>query len=59
MTELREEMFSNPYYCYLRSCFLSHFISLVIWGDLAGFSLVLNIGRIIMRGLQEFDDDQE
>ena len=59
MTELREEMFSNPYYCYLRSCFLSRLIFLVWGGHLACFSLVQSIGRIIMRGLQEFDDDQE
>ena len=43
MTELSEEMFSNPYYCLfeiLRSQSLYFFGYL---GDLACFSLVLNI----------------
>jgi hypothetical protein len=59
VTELREEMFSNPYCCYFEALFSQSLFFLGYFGDLACFSLVLNIGSIIMRGFQEFDDDQE
>ena len=59
MTELSEEMFSNPYYCLFE---IPRSQSLYFFGYLGGLGLLFpcqSIGRIIMRGLQEFDDDQE
>ena len=58
MTELCG-MSSNPYYCLFETQRSQSLYFFGYSGDLVCFSLVSNIGRIIMRGLQEFDDDQE